>query len=287
MDERGMDLIQRAAARIAAQRQAGELITAPVTAPVADHIAEAPQDEDRNLRTSKQVVIDRGRLASAGIGLPSSERSKSIEEYRIIKQGVFRNAAADPARGRLVMVTSARPREGKTFTALNLALSIASERDMRVLLIDCDVHRQTLLETLGIDADKGLFDLLANPGLDIADVLLRTNIPNLTVLPSGKAGPTVPELLSSARTSELVDEMIARYSDRFIIVDAPPCLATSDPSVLASFVGQIVFVVEANRTQESEIAAALRLISGCPTIGLVLNKTLGASSDQFGSYSYY
>jgi receptor protein-tyrosine kinase len=286
MDERSMGLIQRAAARLAGQGIPNDLMPPPI-ADLAKPFAAPVDDAAHSQRLSRQVVIDRGRLASSGIAIPSSERSKSVEEFRIIKQGLLRNAASDPERGRLIMVTSARPREGKTFTSLNLALSIASERDMRVLLIDCDVHRQTLVEMLGIEADKGLFDLLTDPELDIADVLLRTNIANFTVLPSGKAGPLVPELLSSNKMSDLMDEMHRRYPDRFIILDAPPCLATSDPSVLAGLVGQVVFVVEANRTQEPEIAAAHRLISSCPNIGLVLNKTLGVNSDQFGSYSYY
>jgi protein-tyrosine kinase len=286
-----MSLIERAAAHIA-----GKTPPPPAVLPESDEsgiLTSAPGSREGSrvdkagVRVTREVVVDRGRLASNGIALPSSERSKAIEEYRIIKQGVLRNAVMDSERGRLIMVTSARPREGKTFTSLNLALSIASERDMRVLIIDCDVHRQTLIDTLGIKADKGLIDLLTDPQLDIADVLLRTNIGNLTVLPAGKSGLLVPELLSSQRMSELMEEMVRRYPDRFIILDAPPCLATSDPSVLAGLVGQVVFVVEANRTQETEIAASLRLISSCPTIGLVLNKTLGAASDQFGSYSYY
>lgn len=289
MDERAMGLIQRAAARIARQNATGDVIPPPAPDDLGPAAQRMPSEDSGqpSQRRSREIMIDRGRLASAGIAMPSSERSRIVEEYRIVKRGVLRNAAADPERGRLIMVTSARPREGKTFTSLNLALAIASERDSRVLLIDCDVHRQTLVEMLGITVERGLVDLLTGSGVDIADVLLRTNIANLTVLPSGKAGPQVPELLSSNRMSELVEEMVRRYPDRFIILDAPPCLATSDPSILAGLVGQIVFVVEANQTQEQEITAALRLISGCPTIGLVLNKTLGAASDQFGSYSYY
>jgi protein-tyrosine kinase len=286
-----MSLIERAAARIAGKAQPTDIVLPPPDPGAilaSPSLLREPGYSDRdNGRVTREVVIDRGRLASNGIALPSSERSKAVEEYRIIKQGVLRNAVMDPERGRLIMVTSARPREGKTFTSLNLAFSIASETDMRVLVIDCDVHRQTLMDTLGVKADKGLLDLLTDPNLDIADVLLRTNIGNVTVLPAGKSGPLVPELLSSQKMSELMNEMVRRYPDRFIILDAPPCLATSDPSVLARLVGQVVFVVEANRTQEPEIAASLRLISSCPTIGLVLNKTLGAASDQFGSYSYY
>jgi protein-tyrosine kinase len=293
MDERSMGLIQRAAARIREQKSSGSPVP-PLEAPsspdpvIAGVVAKTqPSEEQGSTRRSREITIDRGRLARAGIGIPSNERSRLVEEFRIIKRGVLSNAADDLERGRLILVTSARPKEGKTFTALNLALSIASERDKRVLLIDCDVHRQSLVEYLGIDAQKGLIDILGAPEIDIADVLLRTNISNLSVMPSGKSGPHVPELLSSNRMNDLVGEMVRRYPDRFIIFDAPPCLATSDPSILASLVGQTIFVVEASQTQEHEITSALRLISACPTIGLVLNKTLGAASDQFGAYSYY
>jgi protein-tyrosine kinase len=286
-----MSLIERAAARIAGKVPPTEIVL-PSLEPNAklastSTLQDVTHPNRDGARVTREVIVDRGRLASNAIALPSSERSKAVEEYRIIKHGVIRNAAADPERGRLIMVTSARPREGKTFTSLNLAFSLASERDMRVLVIDCDVHRQTLMATLGIRADRGLLDLLTDPSTDIADVLLRTNIGNITVLPAGKSGPLVPELLSSQKMNDLMNEMVRRYPDRFIILDAPPCLATSDPSVLAGLVGQVLFVVEANRTQEPEIAASLRLISACPSISLVLNKTLGAASDQFGSYSYY
>jgi protein-tyrosine kinase len=286
-----MSLIERAAARIAGKVPPTEIVL-PSLEPNAklastSTLQDVTHPNRDGARVTREVIVDRGRLASNAIALPSSERSKAVEEYRIIKHGVIRNAAADPERGRLIMVTSARPREGKTFTSLNLAFSLASERDMRVLVIDCDVHRQTLMDTLGIRADRGLLDLLTDPSTDIADVLLRTNIGNITVLPAGKSGPLVPELLSSQKMNDLMNEMVRRYPDRFIILDAPPCLATSDPSVLAGLVGQVLFVVEANRTQEPEIAASLRLISACPSISLVLNKTLGAASDQFGSYSYY
>jgi protein-tyrosine kinase len=299
MDERSVGLIQRAAARLkqAAETNVIGLPTdrapaqsAPPPAPVAAEPAETGQISGRR---SREVTIDRGRLAKAGIAVPSSERSRLVEEVRLIKQEVLRNAK--PASivlegersGRLIMVSSSLPREGKTFVAVNLALSISSERDSRVLLIDCDAQRQALKEMLGIDAEQGLVDLLMHPEIDISDVLLRTNIPNLTVLPCGTSGPHVPELLSSNRMSSLLKEMVRRYPDRYIILDAPPCLATSDPSILAALVGQIVFVVEAEKTQEREIEAALRLISACPTISLVLNKTHGSATDQFGSYSYY
>jgi receptor protein-tyrosine kinase len=185
------------------------------------------------------------------------------------------------------MVTSARPREGKTFTAINLALAISAQPDFRVLAVDCDVDRQSMTTTLGIEAEKGFVDLLADDKIDMRDVLLRTDLPNLSVLPAGLKRAGVPELLSSRRMREILAEMAQRYSDRYIVIDAPPCLATSDPSILASLVGQIVFVVEANRTQETEIEESIRLISTCPNISLLLNKVEGTASDHFGSYGYY
>ncbi len=245
-------------------------------------------DDGDAQRTRREVKIDRQRLAKAGITFAVTERSRIAEEFRIILRQILAKAETiETGPSRLIMVTSARPREGKTFTAINLALAIASQRDFRVLVMDCDVERQSLTSILGIDAETGIFDVLEKESLDMRDILLRTDIPNLTVLPAGNRRPGVPELMSSRRMRDVLSEMAHRYSDRYIIVDAPPCLATSDPSILASMVGQIVFVVEANRTQEPEIDELLRLISTCPNISLILNKTEGTSSDYFGSYGYY
>jgi protein-tyrosine kinase len=300
MDEHQPSLIQRAAARLKQQgEQSGGIppvVTVGPAASVAQAVAPPPTARpdggaiaSKN-GVSREVAIDRARLAKAGIGFPSAERSRIAEEFRIIKRQVLANAereSPDDRSGRLIMVTSTRPREGKTFNAVNLALAIASEHDRRVLLIDCDAHRQGMTDLLGIEAEHGLLDLLAGEKSDIGELLLRASIPNLTILPSGRSHAGVPELLSSKRMKDVLTELALRYSDRYIIIDAPPCLATSDPSILASLVGQVVFVVEANRTQEPEIEEALRLISDCPTISLILNKTEGASSEQFGSYGYY
>ncbi|HUK59669.1 MAG TPA: AAA family ATPase [Stellaceae bacterium] len=297
MDERSGGLIQRAAERLrAAQRSAAAAPSAPPPAAemapptiVPPHREPVPDpDEADGQHTRREVKIDRQRLAKAGITFSVTERSRIAEEFRIILRQILAKAESiEAGPSRLIMVTSARPREGKTFTAIHLALAIASQRDFRVLAMDCDVDRQSLTSILGIDADTGLFDVLEKESLDMRDILLHTDIPNLTVLPAGRRRHGVPELMSSRRMRDVLSEMAHRYSDRYIIVDAPPCLATSDPSILASMVGQIVFVVEANRTQEPEIDESLRLISTCPNISLILNKTEGASSDYFGSYGYY
>ncbi len=302
MDERSGGLIQRAAERLRAAQRPSAAAAPPLSPPPPSAAAETappvivppgadpdPAGDDGDAqRTRREVKIDRQRLAKAGITFAVTERSRIAEEFRIILRQILAKAETiETGPSRLIMVTSARPREGKTFTAINLALAIASQRDFRVLVMDCDVERQSLTSILGIDAETGIFDVLENESLDMRDILLRTDIPNLTVLPAGNRRPGVPELMSSRRMRDVLSEMAHRYSDRYIIVDAPPCLATSDPSILASMVGQIVFVVEANRTQEPEIDESLRLISTCPNISLILNKTEGTSSDYFGSYGYY
>jgi len=307
MNERPLGLIQRAAERLRNQQQPGvivpptiatdSMLDTPAPPRPAVERAEAVQaplsapPDDTGLRTSREVKIDRQRLAKSGIVFTNTERSRVAEEFRIVVRQILEKAqtAANIAdgRGRLIMVTSARPREGKTFTSINIALAIASQLDYRVLAMDCDVERQSMTSVLGIEVDKGLVDLISDETLDLRDILLRTDIANLTMLPAGRKRPGVPELLSSRRMREILTEITHRYSDRYIIIDAPPCLATSDPSILAALVGQVVFVVEANRTQEPEIEESLRLISACPNISLILNKMEGSTSDHFGSYGYY
>jgi len=241
---------------------------------------------------SRQVSIDRGSLARCGITVPSAQRSRVAEEFRIVKRQLVAKYMDEPDdaaanRNRVIMVTSTRPREGKTFTAINIALSIATEQDLKVLLIDLDTKHHAMQEMMGIPASYGLTDLLANPDIDFSEVVLRTNLPNLTVMSAGSPNIRSPELLSSRRTRAIFNEMAQRYSDRFIVFDAPAVLASSDPAILASLVGQIVVVVEADHTQQEELESAIGLLSACPNISLLLNKVRTSAADQFGAYSDY
>lgn len=264
---------------------------ASVAAPRQPRRMAAPSSEP--VAHSRQVSIDRNALRAHGIALPSAGRSRVAEEFRLVKRQVVAKLIdeldTDPEaqKNRMIMVTSAKPGEGKTFAAVNLALSIASEQDLKVLLIDLDTRHHAMQEMMGIPAGRGLTDLLSNPDVDFSDVVLRTNMPNLAVMPAGNPDNRGPELLSSKRTREMFDEMTQRYSDRFIIFDAPSCLASSDPATLAGLVGQVVFVVEADQTQQEEVEAAVALVRGCPNISLLLNKVRTSATDQFGSYSNY
>jgi receptor protein-tyrosine kinase len=272
-------LIERAAALLR-QQDANEL--RPSLAPTAAPALFAP---------GPQLTLDRGRLASFGIAIPSSARSRTVEEFRLVKRNLMAawsqsDLTGDRRSGRLIMITSARPGEGKTFTSINLALAFASERDVKALLVDVDTQHPGLPKIFGIPGDKGIVDVLAGD-LELSEVLIQTNFPNLMLLPAGRGGPHVPELLSSREMGALLVELMQRLSDRFIIIDTPPCMASSDAAALAPLVGQIVFVVEAHSTQQAEVEAALSMLSACPQISLLLNKSDTLASEHFGSYGYY
>jgi len=262
----------------------------PATPPLLPAPAAPRRHAVDPVGAGNELILDRGRLAGYGITIPSSERSRTVEEFRLVKRNLMgawtQGDALGPGQSRVVLVTSARPGEGKTFTAINLALAFASERDVKALLVDIDTQHPLLPSILGIRVDKGIVDVLTGE-LELSDVLLPTNIPNLTILPAGRGGPHVPELFSSGRMAELMTELARRFPDHVIILDTPPCLASSDAAALAPLVGQIVFIVEAHRTQQEEIETALGVLGGCPRISLLLNKTDTLASEHFGSYGYY
>jgi receptor protein-tyrosine kinase len=186
------------------------------------------------------------------------------------------------------MVTSAIPAEGKTFVALNLAMSIALEVDSTVLLVDADVANPCVMKNVGLPQDyKGLLDLLTSTDTKLPDVLLRTNVEKLSLLPSGTAHRRATEMLASETMASLLEEMASRYRDRILVFDAPPLLATTEARALASHMGQIIMVVEADRTAQVLVKHALETIESCPVVMMVLNK---APRPEVGSYygqNYY
>jgi len=272
-------LIERAAALLR-QQDSSEPVSARKPPPQPDFSPSSPQ-----------LVLDRGRLASFGIAIPSSERSRTVEEFRVVKRNLIASGPQndvidDPGSSRLIMVTSARPGEGKTFSAINLALSFASERSVKALLVDLDTQHPGLPRIFGFPGDKGIVDVLAG-NAHLSEILIETNLPNLMIVPAGRGGPHVPELLSSREMRALLAQLTDQLADRFIIIDTPPCMASSDAAALAPLVGQIVFVIEAHGTQRDEIEAALSMLSACPRISLLLNKTDTQASEHFGSFGYY
>jgi receptor protein-tyrosine kinase len=247
---------------------------------------------DDSLRRTRQVAIDQDAMRANGMLTLDAERSVIAEEFRLVKRPLLLKAFAEGdekiRHGNLIMVSSGRPGEGKTFCAVNLAMSIALERDLTVMLIDADVAKPSVPSTLGFEAELGLIDLIADNGLDVSDVLVRTDIENLTVLPAGRPHHLATELLASERMEQLIVELAERYPDRVIIIDSSPVLMSSVPGVLALYVGQIVFVVQAEKSTQTSIDAGLGLISACENIYLLLNKTRSiGGSEKFGAYYGY
>jgi protein-tyrosine kinase len=236
------------------------------------------------------VSIDAVSLERAGMVDWSRTRTRISEEFRLVQRQILRSAfgpGAEPGFSNLLLVTSARPGEGKSFMSTNLAGSIARQGDHHVLLIDSDSKRDSICYSFGLAQARGLLDLAANPKLDPAPLIVKTPIERLSILPVGRERERSAELFSTKEMTRLIQSLGRRYADRLLILDAPPCLSTSDPAVLSQVVGQILFVVEADRTQRDEIEASLDLIQACPSITLVLNKQQISSRYTFGAYSSY
>ncbi len=291
--ESRIGLIERAAALL---REGGqEHPAAPVSPPgdarpVASEARLSPGAPVAPLRQS--VVLDRNHLARTGIMMPWTATARVVEEFRIVKRNImapwqspdYARAANRPPR--IVMVTSSRPREGKTFCSINLALAFAAEENLTTILLDADALHGGVAKLLQIPSQPGFTDLLIRERR-LDEVLVQTDLPNLVVLPPGPPGPHVPELLHGKGPSLVFKEIARRYPEHVIVMDTTPCLASTDPAGFAPLASHIVFVVEAGHTQQTEVESSLSLLGEGGQISFLLNKVPVGSSEHFGSYSYY
>ncbi len=267
----------------------------------SDTLSKYPAPEDRpktavrpgqwtgqaNL-ASKKFDLDFIRLKERGFVTPDTIHSKLLEELRVVKRRLLASCfepesefEGDP---RLIMVTSAAPGEGKTFLAINLALSLATEIDRSVLLVDTDMVKGDVMRLLGVNSERGLTDVLASDELDIRDALVATNAERLTLLPAGPKRSNATELFSSEKMVRLISDLSRCYPDRLVIFDTPPLLAATEAHVLATLVGQVVLVVEAQRTTQAHLAEALeQLADSRAKVSLLLNK----SHDKDETEYYY
>lgn len=236
---------------------------------------------------SKTVSLNREELSSNGY-IVQRAKSETVEEYRVIKRRLLKGIESLRQQGEdmanVVLVTSALQGDGKTFTALNLALSIAMEMDRTALLIDGDVLKSGVSKTLGISAENGFVDLLLKHDFEFGDLLYKTDIPNLSILPSGQAGLQATELFSSERMLSVCREISNRYPDRIIFIDSPPLLQTTESQALANIIPNIVFVVSASHTPANAVASAFEVLDKEKNINFILNKVRVKSS---GMYYYY
>jgi receptor protein-tyrosine kinase len=301
-----VNIIEQAARRLEELRRSGVEIPAPTpvkglgaqpdAAPIRprgsvsgrDGAASRPAPLPANDPSTPALELDLRRLASMGYVTPDNPRTQIANEFRVIKRPILSNvqnrSAAPVERANLIMVTSSLPGEGKTFVAINLAISIAMELDTTVLLVDADVSRPSVLQRLNLPASPGLLDILTDSSRSIGDVLLRTSLDKLSILPAGAPKGHATELLASVQMARVVDELATRYSDRIIVFDAPPLLVSTESRVLATHMGQVVVVVESERTPHHTVTNALTTLEACPVVLPLLNK---ASRPDVGSYYGY
>ena len=315
-----MSLIERAVSRLAgipadetAKPMGGELdsqrVIPPSQAKRSDSIeklAEKLRAENVALGLKPVGTSEKAETASArepvrihleairarGFVTPDGEQSQIGQEFRVIKRPLLANAfgrgVASVKNGKRVMVTSAFPGEGKSFCAINLAMSIAAERDFKVLLVDADVARPSILRELGMpESQAGLMDLLVDNNQELSQLVVPTNVEKLSILPAGRRHRQATEFLASASMSRLLEQISARYPDRIIIFDSPPLLVTTESRVLATYMGQVVVVVEAGRTPRESVNEALSTIESNEVVGLVLNKAQSVRAGSEYRYSGY
>lgn len=235
------------------------------------------------------IELDLDMLSSKSMVTNRTERSRINEEYRFIKRKILTNAFGKTSHllnnGNIVLISSTHANEGKTFTSINLALSIALEQDKTVLLVDADVVNPSIGTELEYDATSGLLDYLLNKVDNIGEVIYNTNIENLKILPAGSRHHLTHELLSSIRMEELMAELANRYPDRIIILDSPPLIGVSETQVLSGLSGQAVIVVEEQKTPASSITKAVKMLDSELAVGFVLNKTNNKQANGYG-YGY-
>jgi exopolysaccharide/PEP-CTERM locus tyrosine autokinase len=258
----------------------------PIIAPALE---DAPRPRSRAAGESRSVAIDRRMLAEKGLLVPGAPIGALVEEFRQVKRQLLQTARlvkkVDGDRSRTILVCSAKPNDGKTYCAVNLAIAMAAERDVEVLLVDADFAKPDVMKRLGLNDGPGLLDALADPTIDIEACVVTTDIPQLSLLPAGTKSNTDTELLASRRTGEIIAALLAADPRRLVIFDSPPALAATPASVLANHAGQVMLVVRADSTGEGDLREAVTLLEGCEHIQLVLNAvSFAPGGRRFGSY---
>jgi receptor protein-tyrosine kinase len=241
--------------------------------------------------TKKETIILNGdQLTERGFIYNAGSAHHIQEEFRHIKRKLLNNAFGPAAKtlkhSNLIMVTSSNPNEGKTFISINLALSIALEQEKTVLLVDADVLRPSLHRELQFDSKQGLLEYLLDEVQSLSDVIYNTNVPNLKLIPAGKAHHLTNELLASTKMAALAEELAQRYPDRIVIFDCPPILGVTETPVLSSLVGQAVVVVEESKTKLNDVKKAVSQLDEDIAVGFVMNKAVVSKKDGYGYYGY-
>lgn len=245
--------------------------------------------ENQESKSSNVIAVDLKKLDALGYITPETNNLHLFEQYRHIKMQVLSEDERFKVvnNGNIIVVTSSVPGEGKTYSSINLALSIAYEYNNRVLFIDGDVYKKTSSSIFEISNRPGLLDYLTAEKPDLADLLLNTNIEKFTVLPSGRFHERATELFNSKRMQMLMEELSKRYRDRLVIIDTPPLLQDTSTAAIARSAGKVIMVVEAEKTPRYFVEEALRRVNREKLLGIILNKSNQRYGSEYGYYSGY
>jgi non-specific protein-tyrosine kinase len=227
---------------------------------------------------SRAINLDPNTLAKNRL-VAMIPNSPEIDFYKVLRTRILRRT--HDQEGRSLMITSALPGEGKTVTAINLALTFAKEYEQTVLLVDGDLRMQRIHELMGYESDKGLLDYLLDD-CPVSDLIVWPGIEKLSVISGGRTINESSESLTSPRMRELVTDMKSRYPERYVFFDVPPVLAGADAMAFAPFVDWIIFVVHAGQTSMVDVNRALQVLPKEKLLGLVLNR----QTTQLKAYPY-
>ncbi len=289
-----MSKIQDALQKIqsAGTARAPKKISSGDTSQVAAIVLQpATEQDDLANYDGRLVEVDRSLLREAGLLAPEDQERFIADQYRIIKRPLLDLAAGvaadQPEHANLIMIASALPGDGKTFNAINIALSIATEKDTSVLLVDADVAKPHISDLFGLEDEPGLIDVLVDKTIQLSDVILRSDVPGLSFLPAGRRDEHATELLASRRMAKVVSELSEAVPNRIVIFDSPPLLVTSEARVLADRMAQIALVVCAGKTPQQAVRSAIDSLDSSKAINLVLNQAGTSFGDAaYGSYGY-
>jgi protein-tyrosine kinase len=285
-----MSLVEKTIRKIQEQQRSATQAVVAEPIAVGDARTEAPRAYAPSRDRAGGVVLDKAALRAAGLFPPAEEEQRLAHQYRKIKRPLIANAigkgAARMPKGYLIMLASAMAGEGKTFTAINLALSMSIEKDVNVLLVDADAPKPHLTNVFGLKGELGLLDVLRDPQLDVESVIRPTDVPKLSFLPAGVTSPEATELLASKRMEQVAMKLGEHDSHRIVLFDTPPLMQTTESAALAGVAGQIVVVVRADSTPQPVVLDALRMLEGHAGVSLVLNQSMRSATSAYYYYGY-
>jgi protein-tyrosine kinase len=282
--ETALDKLRRSEAAAAAELQKAPARATSGVTPLVYPAAPAPPIEDE---TRPRVLVSNAALRAAGYMPEESMERRFADHYRRVKRPLIEKALAGTSDMRLIMVSSALPGDGKTFTSINLALSMAREKDISVLLVDADGARARISEVLGIRKQPGLLDALADDSIDVESLVMRTDVRGLEVLPAGRFIENGTELIASGRMAQISVRLTAHNPRRLVLFDSPPLLVSSEARVLTRMPGQVVLVVRASVTPRRAILDAISQVDRQKLQGLVVNQVRDVPGEDYYGYPPY